>query len=195
MPKRALRQRIKDLLDAIPQDVIATRSAAVWRLLYETPEYRAADVIMIYLPLATEVDAQQLAQQAWADLKRVAAARVSWDQRRMFPVEVSSLTGRFEEDSYGVREATEGMPIPINEVDLVVVPGLAYDHKGNRLGRGRGFYDRFLVHPDFRGVSCGVAFEEQVLDDVPVAENDVPIQMLVTDMRVRRFSPAKPGKQ
>ena len=182
------------MLEAIPQDVIAARSAAVWRQLYDTAEYRAADVIMIYLPLSTEVDAQQLAQRAWADLKRVAAPRVSWDQRRMFPVEISSLTARFEEDSYGVREATEGMPVPIAEVDLVVVPGLAYDGKGNRLGRGRGFYDRFLVHPDFHGVSCGVAFEEQVLDDVPVAANDVPIHMLVTDARVRHFVAAKPGK-
>lgn len=193
MPKRALRQRIKELLDAIPQDVIATRSAAVWRLLYETPEYRSADVIMIYLPLATEVDAQQLAQRAWADLKRVAAPRVSWDQRRMFPVEIASLTGRFEEDSYGVREASEGLPVPIGEVDLVVAPGLGFDGKGNRLGRGRGFYDRLLAHADFRGVACGVAFEEQVLDEIPVAENDVPMDMLITDVCVRRFKSAATG--
>jgi len=71
----------------------------------------------------------------------------------------------------------------------VIVPGIGFDLQGNRLGRGRGVYDRFLAHRDWAGVACGLALEEQVLDSVPVSEHDMKIQMLVTDAAVHRFAP------
>ena len=88
----------------------------------------------------------------------------------------------------GIREPIEGPPLPLSEIDLVIVPGLGFDEEGNRLGRGRGFYDRFLSHPNFHGVSCAVAFEEQVFESIPVDPADVRMDMLVTDVKVRRFA-------
>jgi len=143
---------------------------------------------MLFLSTATEVDTQQLALQAWADQKRVLAPRVTWDQRRMLPIEVQSLATGVEEGYMGIREPVEGMPVPVSDIDLVIVPGLGFDEQGNRLGRGRGFYDRFLRHPDFRGHSCALAFEEQVLPTIPVEPSDARVAMLVTDVTVRRFA-------
>ncbi len=143
---------------------------------------------MLFLSTATEVDTQQLALQAWADQKRVLAPRVTWDQRRMLPIEIQSLATGVEEGYMGIREPVEGMPAPVSDIDLVIVPGLGFDEAGNRLGRGRGFYDRFLRHPDFRGVSCALAFEEQVLPSIPVEPSDARVAMLVTDVTVRRFA-------
>jgi 5-formyltetrahydrofolate cyclo-ligase len=80
-----------------------------------------------------------------------------------------------------------GNPAPVADIDLVVLPGLGFDPFGNRLGRGRGFYDRFLAHRDYRAVSCGLALEEQFVESVPVGPHDMPIDMLVTDKNVRRF--------
>ncbi len=77
--------------------------------------------------------------------------------------------------------------MPVADIELVVVPGLAFDEHGNRLGRGRGFYDRFLTHPDFRGTSCGLALEDQVVDSIPVGPSDARVDMLVTDVKVHRF--------
>lgn len=88
----------------------------------------------------------------------------------------------------GIREPVEGMPVPVSDIDLVVVPGLAFDEQGNRLGRGRGFYDRFLSHPDFHGTSCALALEDQVVPNIPIGPSDVCVDMLVTDVRVRRFA-------
>ncbi len=147
---------------------------------------------MLFLSTPLEVDTQPIALQAWADLKRVLAPRVSFDQRRMLPIEIHSLSSGVEEGYMGVREPAEGMPVPVSDIDLVVVPGLGFDLQGNRLGRGRGFYDRFLSHPDFRGVSCALALEEQIVDAIPTGPTDVRIHMLVTDRAVRRFSPANP---
>ncbi len=187
MPKRELRHELRRKLAAISAEELQRRSAAACRLLCETKEYRRAEVVMLFLSTPQEVDTTQLALQAWADDKRVLAPRVAWDQRRMLPIEIQSLASGVEDGYMGVREPLEGLPVPVADIDLVVVPGLAFDEEGNRLGRGRGFYDRFLSHPDFRGVSCALALEDQVVDAIPIGPSDVRVDMLVTDQKVRRF--------
>lgn len=105
----------------------------------------------------------------------------------MMPVEIRSLTEDLAISQMGLREPVSGIPFPISMIDLVIVPGLAYDEYGHRLGRGRGFYDRFLAHAEFVGVACGIAFEEQVTPSVPVGPLDRQVDMLVTDEKTRSF--------
>lgn len=106
----------------------------------------------------------------------------------MLPIEIHSLTTDVQPGVIGIREPVEGMPVPLSDIDLVIVPGLGFDRQGNRLGRGRGFYERFLSHRDLRAQTCALAFEDQVVESVPVGELDVYVNLLVTDRRVRRFS-------
>jgi len=188
VPKKALRQELRTHLKAIPPEELEHRSAAACRLLFEQDEYRRAEILMLFLSMPHEVDTRQLALQAWTELKRVLAPRVSWDQRRMLPIQIRSLAGELEEGYIGIRQPVEGMPVSVSDIDLVIVPGLGFDGQGNRLGRGRGFYDRFLSHPDFHGVSCGLALEDQIVESVPVTSTDVRIDMLVTDQQVRHFA-------
>lgn len=187
MSKKVLRQQVRDILAAISAEHLQHRSALACQLLCDQEEYRRAQTLMIFLSTTHEVDTQQLAQRAWADGKTVLAPRVTWDQRRMLPIEIQSLGSDVEEGYMGIREPAEGMPVPVSELDLVIVPGLAFDEQGNRLGRGRGFYDRFLAHPDFRGIACALALEEQIVPAIPVGPGDVAVDMLVTDVRARRF--------
>jgi len=186
--KKELRQRLRQRLAAMPPQVVHDLSLAVCDNLCELPVFRKAETLMVYLSTAHEVDTSQIALRAWDLSKRVLAPRVSWEQRRMLPVEIKSLTNDVLEGAIGLREPVEGMPIPVSEIDLVIVPGLAFDPRGNRLGRGRGFYDRFLAHRDFRSVRCGVAFEDQVVESIPSGEHDVRVNLLVTDAKVRRFT-------
>jgi 5-formyltetrahydrofolate cyclo-ligase len=182
-----LRQDLRRRIAEVPAEQLQRDSAAACRRLTEQDEYRRAEIIMIFLSTPHEVDTRQLALQAWADLKTVLAPRVTWDQRRMLAIEIQGLTSGMEPGSFGIREPVEGLPVPLADIDLVIVPGLGFDARGNRLGRGRGFYDRFLSHADFRGVSCALAFEFQVVDRIPVGPHDVRVDMLVTDQQVRRF--------
>ena len=142
---------------------------------------------MVFLSLPTEVDTSHLVLRAWQDRKRVLAPKVSWNQRRMLPVEIRSLTDDLAVSGMGVREPVAGIPYPVSMIDLVVVPGLGFDEYGNRLGRGRGFYDRFLAHPEFKGTACALAFEEQVTSSIPVGPLDRRVDLLVTEAKVRRF--------
>jgi 5-formyltetrahydrofolate cyclo-ligase len=185
--KKELRQQRRQYMGALSPEELHERSVAACRRLCEQPEYQRAEMIMIFLSTAHEVDTSQIALRAWADLKRVLAPRVAWEQRRLLPIEIKSLTSDVRPGMMGLREPVEGLPIPVSDIDLVIVPGLAFDGHGNRLGRGRGFYDRFLAHRDFRGVSCALALDDQVVERVPADERDIRVRMLVTDRRVRRF--------
>lgn len=187
--KKALRQQIRERLAAIPAREMHERSVAACRLLCRQPEFQKSETVMIFLSMACEVDTSYLAIECWNAGKRVLAPRISWDQRRMLPTEISSLTNDVRESAMGIREPHEGMPFPVSDIDLVVVPGLAYDARGERLGRGRGFYDRFLAHRDLRAFTTGLAFEEQIVASVPTADRDQRVRMIVTDQRVIRPAP------
>ncbi len=167
---------------------MTTRSLRASHRLFEQPEYVKAEVVMVYLSLPAELDTSPLVLRAWQDRKRVLAPKVSWNQRRMLPVEIRSLTDDLMESNMGIREPASGIPFPISMIDLVIVPGLGFDEHGNRLGRGRGFYDRFLAHPEFTGVACAMGFEEQLLPVIPTGPLDRSANMLVTDEKVRRFN-------
>ena len=187
MTKKALRQQLRQYLTSISPAELQERSMAACQLLREQKEYQRADVIMIFLTMAREVDTTPIALAAWHDAKRVLAPLVLRDQHRMLPVEIQSLTTDMQPGERGINEPAEGLPVPVSDIDLVVVPGLGFDRRGNRLGSGSGFYDRFLAHRDFRGISCALAFEDQMIESIPIETTDVPVQMLVTDVCVRRF--------
>jgi len=186
--KQAVRKQLRDILAAMPEDQRHAKSVAACSFIASTPEFDAARVVMLYLSTPTEVDTSPLALKCWQAGKTVVVPKVSWDQRRMLPVEISSLTHQMTTGGPGVREPVDGQPIPVGFIDLVVVPGLGFTDKGFRIGRGMGFYDRFLAQGEFIGVSCGLAFDEQVLPSIPVLDHDIPLSMLVTDRGIRRFA-------
>ena len=129
-----------------------------------------------------------IALAAWRSGKTVLSPKVVWELRQMVPTEIHSLEEGLVRTRQGLREPAEGRQWPDEDIDLIVVPALAYDRSGNRLGRGGGFYDRFLARPGLRATTCGLAFDEQLVDSVPVHTKDYPIDVLVTDRGVLRFS-------
>lgn len=186
--KAAIRRRLREMLAAVSETERHQKSLAACSLVAATPEFAAARVVMLFLSTPTEIDTASLALKCWQAGKTVVVPKVSWDQRRMLPVEISSLNAGMAITGPGVREPISGQPIPVDFIDLVVVPGLGFTPSGHRIGRGMGFYDRFLAQPEFLGVSCGLGFEEQVIEELPVLDHDMPLGMLVTDRGIRRFA-------
>ncbi len=184
--KKELRQRLREIMASIDPEELRARSALACRSLHDQPEYQKAEVVLLFFSLKTEADTTPLILKAWQDRKRVLAPKVSWEQRRMLPIEIRSAAD-VQEATMGIREPVTGIPFPVRDIDLVVLPGLGFDAFGNRLGRGKGFYDRFLAHKDYNAVSCALAMEEQFVESVPVGPHDMPVDMLITDKKVRRF--------
>lgn len=186
--KAALRKELRNKLEAMTDAQRHAASVAACALLTSTPEWRNASVVMLYLSMPQEVDTAGLALRAWQEGKTVVVPKVFWDQRRILPMEISSLHSGLVTTHFGVREPAGDKPIPVNLIDLVIVPGLGFSPHGHRIGRGMGFYDRFLSLPDFAGLTCGLAFEQQVVDEIPVLDHDAMLGMLVTDRGLRRFA-------
>ena len=188
-PKSAIRRRLRETMASMTEEQRHRESVATCSLLGASPEFKAAHVVMIFLSMPREIDTASLALKCWQAGKTVVAPKVSWDQRRMLPVEISSLHHNdFTTTGPGVREPLGGKPVPLDLIDLVIVPGLGFTDAGYRIGRGMGFYDRFLAQPDFVGLSCGLAFENQIVPELPLLDHDVPLSMLISEQGIRRFA-------
>ena len=187
MNKQAVRRSLRETLAGMSDADRHAKSVSACRFVCTSPEFDAARVVMLYLSNPTEVDTAPIALRCWQAGKQVLVPKVSWDQRRILPVEISSLKDGLTVTG-PVREPVGGKPVPLADIDLVIVPGLGFTAGGYRIGRGMGFYDRFLAQPDFLGRSCGLAFEEQVVETLPVLDHDVPLSMLATDTGIRRFA-------
>ncbi|HEX8339905.1 MAG TPA: 5-formyltetrahydrofolate cyclo-ligase [Tepidisphaeraceae bacterium] len=186
--RRHLRQVIAGLSDAQRH----AKSVAACAFVTGSPQFQAARTVMLFLSTPLEVDTAPLALRAWQHGKTVVVPKVSWDARRMVPTEITSLSSdQLHTMSYGVREPIAGLPVPVSDIDLVLVPGMGFTEDGHRIGRGMGFYDRFLVQGDFLGVSCGLAFEEQIVARVPMLDHDAPLSMLATDRGIRHVTAPK----
>jgi len=187
MNKAQLRQELQKCLLDIPAEQRKEKSRRACRLLIGTPEFQSASAIMMFLSLPHEVDTSDAILAAWQSGKMVVVPKVSWQQRHMIPVQINSLDTGFSSEVAGLRNPIIGAPVPFESIDLVVAPGLGFDRKGNRLGRGGSYYDRFFANKELKAVKCGLAFSEQVIKSVPVTDHDMPIDLLVTDEDVLCF--------
>src|SRR5438093_11341072 len=143
--KTIIRRQLREKLSHMTEPQRHTKSLGACSFVVTSPEFQAARVVMLYLSMPLEVDTSTLAPRAWQAGKSVVVPKVSWDQRRMLPIEMSSLTTGLTTNFPGVREPIAGKPVPIDFIDLVIVPGLGFTDTGFRIGRGMGFYDRFLA--------------------------------------------------
>ena len=187
MMKQALRRQMRRKLAGMPAEAAAIKSRAACSAFAALAEFRDASTVMLYMPIAMEVDTVELTLAAWQADKTVLMPKVTLEPRRMSAVQVRSFEDDFTVGAFGIREPAGAEAWPVDGIDLIVVPALAYDRCGNRLGKGGGFYDRFLALPSRRGVPCGLGFDEQLLDEVPTDDHDQPIDMVVTDREVLRF--------
>lgn len=180
--KSALRREIRLRIEQL---TTAQRDAASRRLcaqLAQQPLWQRARAILGFAPTAHEPDIWPLLQSALAQgrivaLPRFAPERDTYETARVCQPGRDLVTGRF-----GIREPSAACAlVALEELDLILVPGVAFDSQGHRLGRGRGYYDRLLA--GIRAVKCGVAFDEQLVEAVPVEPQDVRVDCLVTPSR------------
>ncbi|UCF44376.1 MAG: 5-formyltetrahydrofolate cyclo-ligase [Planctomycetota bacterium] len=188
MDKAQLRSEMQKHLLQMSDEQRSGKSHKACQNLISTPQFQNASAIMMYLSLPHEVDTSEAILHAWQLGKVVAVPKISWQQRHMIPVQINSLETGFSTSASGLRNPITGIPTPFAEIDLVVTPALGFDRKGNRLGRGGSYYDRFFINDELKAPRCGFAFAEQIVDSVPVAETDVPVDFLVTDEEVVYFN-------
>jgi 5-formyltetrahydrofolate cyclo-ligase len=146
---------------------------------------RLAGGCMGFLPLPGEPDLRPLLDSLIHSGTTTCVPVVDWDRRTMVPAKLRGLgTDHIREGRHGVCEPSTLEPVDPAALSIVLVPGLGFDATGRRLGRGGGFYDRFLADLDQRILAVGIAFEEQVLKQIETGPTDVPLPMIITEARV-----------
>jgi 5-formyltetrahydrofolate cyclo-ligase len=144
--------------------------------------WRNARAVLFYAPLADEPDIWPLLEDALAAGRTIALPRFQAEQGAYVACQITRTDSDLQPGRFGIREPRETCPIiPLNRLDLVLVPGVAFDLKGQRLGRGKGYYDRLLAIHD--GPACGVAFDQQIVDQVPGGPHDVRLSAILTPTR------------
>ena len=136
MSKDDLRRQIRRITRQMTDQQKQEKSKIACQHLIETPEFQSANVIMAYLALPHEVDTVSFILYAWQHRKTIAVPKVSWQQRHMIPVQINSLDTGLSTEPSGLRNPVNGLPVPFEDIDLIITPGLAFDRTGNRLGRG-----------------------------------------------------------
>ena len=191
MDKAKLRRQLQKSLLAIPAEQRNEKSRQACRYLISMPQFQNASTVMMYLSLPYEADTSEAILHAWQLGKIVAVPKISWEQRHMIPVKINSLETGISMAASGMKNPITGVPVPFEDIDLVVTPALGFDRQGNRLGRGGSYYDRFFANTELKASRCGFAFTEQLIDSIPVTEHDEPVDSLVTDEGIIYFNNQK----
>jgi 5-formyltetrahydrofolate cyclo-ligase len=182
--KQDFRNQVREVLQSLGPAARTRKSRAIAERLVGLEAFLEARTVMLYLPVAGEVEMVEVARQAWRSGKTVVAPTACDNCRTMRPFLCRPENEDIFHTHHGLRQPSRLLgEIPVEQIDLVVVPAVAFDLRGNRLGRGGGFYDRFLGRPELRAMSAGVAFAEQIVKELPVGPNDRPVDIVITDSR------------
>lgn len=181
---RATIKAMPPALGQAPPGARADASTSIARALLALPEIAAARRVMAYLAMPDEPDLDELftpsATTIWC------APRVDWTSGLMHPRVITDPARDVMAPARGPRAPADATPaLDPASLDAVILPGLAFDPQGRRLGRGGGYYDRFLPLAP-RAVRIGVAFESRVVDRVPQEPHDTGVDILVTEVSTRR---------
>lgn len=178
--KSSLRKRILEARDRLSPDEQRTKSVDIENRLFALPEVVSASTILFFASFRSEVQTHSMIRKALAAGKRVALPKVKGKDLAFY--EIKDFETDVVPGTWGILEPHEKNPITLDPIDLIIVPGVAFDERCNRLGYGAGFYDRVLSK--YKLSTVAIAFEVQLVPDVPMSQQDVPVQKIVTEKRI-----------
>lgn len=183
MPKRTLRSQLLAQRRSLSHESWCASSHAAQLNLLSLAEYAEAECIALYAPAHNETDTGMILTAAFASGKRVLYPAVCGHHMTFRRVE---RIDELQKGAFGILEPCPvGTDHQADEADLIVVPGIAFDLAGHRVGYGKGFYDRFLNHPGCRAHLIGLCHDFQLTEKlIPADAHDIPMEIIVSDTRI-----------
>ena len=179
LTKRQLRNILLTRLKKQTQQQREEKSSLIEKRLLKLEEFIKAKRIMFYLAFDGEVKTKNMINKARELGKEIYAPQCVTKEKTLKPYALKKDSA-LKRGPYQIWESQTENELPIEELDLVVVPALAFDKDGNRLGRGKGYYDRFLRKISKHTHSIGLAFDFQILPTLPIEQNDVPVSKVLS---------------
>jgi len=153
------------------------KSKIIKNKLFRTLVFRKAKIVMFYISFDGEVNTQEMIKGA-QNLGKTVAVPVCKKKRTIRPC-ILQAQARLKKGPYGICEPVVNRFVNCEDLDLAIVPGVAFDRRGNRLGRGKGYYDRFLKELPSEAISLGLAFDFQILPSLPATKTDVSVNKII----------------
>ncbi|MEK4028811.1 5-formyltetrahydrofolate cyclo-ligase [Pseudobacillus sp. FSL P4-0506] len=183
MNKQMVRQRVKEELSKLDRLAYEQLSFQIARRLFSLKEWKEAKTVAVTVSNAPEVDTWQIIRQGWLEGKRMVVPKCIPAEKKLNFYKLTSFT-ELEMVYFGLYE-----PIPScnqlverSQMDLIIVPGLAFCRSGSRLGFGGGYYDRFLA--GYNGSTVALAFSQQLMEQLPREPHDLPVQQIIAEEEV-----------
>lgn len=175
MTKNELRARMRAWNRALPESERRSAAGRIFSRIGELPAFRAARCVALFCALPDEPPTAGVLRR-WSRTRRVVVPRVEGDAMRFFDYNPERLVV----GAFGIAEpAPNAVPCEPEAIDLLVVPGVAFTASGARLGRGRGYYDRYIAGTGLRAFRVGVCYAHQIVDALPVEPHDAAMDVVI----------------
>lgn len=181
--KTVIRKRILKRLRTQKEEDRLRKSLVIRERLFAVPEFQSSKTILFYAAFDGEVETFEMMRQAQKLGKKIALPAINQNEKKIKPALVTRLQEDLEDGPYGIKQPRHDKTeaLDLGEIDMAIVPGVAFDKNHHRLGRGQGYYDRFLKDLPKGTPSVGLAFDFQVVDRLPHQEHDIPVSRIITN--------------
>jgi len=181
--KDKIRQKILTLLRNQKEEDRLKKSLKIFKKLLGSPQFKAAKTILFYASFDGEVDTFDMMRETQQLGKKIALPIIDMKNKHILPVYVNNLQEDLVPGPFGIKQPrlVKNRLVACEEIDLSIVPGIAFDQHNHRLGRGAGYYDRFLIRLSKDIPSIGLAFDFQVVDSLPRQDHDVALTRVIVN--------------
>ena len=185
--KNLVRKEIREKRENLIQDEKEKLSSVIREKFLNLFEVKNAEVIMSYMDFKNEVETRKINEILMENGKKVLVPRVSDDKEKIIPAEI---TGEYRKGNFGIEEA-KGKDFMNGKIDIVIVPGIAFNENGGRIGFGKGYYDKFFSERENTGdkiLKISLAYDFQIDNRFKEEEHDKNVDIIVTEKRIIKVS-------
>lgn len=181
----------KDIRKSILQkrDTLKTRGEKdflIFDRLISSNIYKKSKVLFTYVSFGSEVDTLALIEKAISDGKTVCIPKTNFEDKEMKAIKIESLRELIK-TKQGILEPIGGEELNIDSIDFIIMPGVAFDFNGNRIGYGAGFYDRFLNKQRKKSIKVALCYETQIIEDAMAEEHDIKVDYIITENYIKNI--------
>lgn len=173
--KRNLRLTVRSRIATLTPEQRSEASHRIFSEVESLPSFARVRVIALFAALPDEPQTKEFIER-WRDRKRIVLPRIEGSEMRFYDYTPDSM----QSGSFGIDEPQGATPCATEDIEMMIMPGVAFTSNGCRMGRGKGFYDRYLSQAGFRAMTIGVCFKEQMVEQIPTEMHDKRVDMVIS---------------
>ena len=173
--KRTVRRAVRAEIAKLSAEERSALSSQIFSKIASLEQIKQASVVALFVALPDEPQTNDFIEDLLRQNKRVVVPRIAGDEMNFYDISEGVEIGAF-----GIMEPTATAPVKPSEIDVMVVPGVVFTLDGARCGRGKGFYDKYLSHKDFRAYTIGVCYPCQIVENLPTEEHDKVLDCVIS---------------